>query len=135
MSKIEVFEDLEIWQLARQLSNSIFLLSKNDPFKNDYKFRNQILSSSGSVMDNIAEGFERGGNKEFSQFLSIAKGSAGETRSQLYRAFDREYISKNEFDDLHVAYLNLSKKIGKLMAYLRQSELKGTKYKTNNPKP
>lgn len=130
MGKIEVFEDLEIWQSARELSNRIFLLSKNEPFKNDFKFRNQILGSSGSVMDNIAEGFERGGNKEFNQFLSIAKGSAGETRSQLYRALDRKYISQKEFEDLYNAYLNLSKKIGKLMTYLRQSELKGPKYKT-----
>ncbi|MFW5725263.1 MAG: four helix bundle protein [Bacteroidota bacterium] len=130
MGKIEVFEDLEIWQSARELSNRIFLLSKNEPFKNDFKFRNQILGSSGSVMDNIAEGFERGGNKEFNQFLSIAKGSAGETRSQLYRVLDRKYISQKEFEDLYNAYLNLSKKIGKLMTYLRQSELKGPKYKT-----
>ena len=86
--KIERFEDLEIWQEARELCKYIFFITSSDPFNKDYKFRDQIRASSGSIMDNIAEGFERGGNKEFGQFLFIAKGSCAEVRSQSYRAFD-----------------------------------------------
>lgn len=85
MATIERFEDLEIWQSARIISKKIHFLSLETELKNDFGLRNQIRNSSGSVMDNIAEGFERGGNLEFRQFLSVAKASAGETRSQLYR--------------------------------------------------
>ncbi len=100
MATVKRFEDLEIWQLARQLSKEIFELTKSGDLSKDFKLRDQMRSSSGSTMDNIAEGFERNGNKEFSQFLSIAKGSNGELRSQLTRIFDREYITQTEFDYL-----------------------------------
>ena len=83
MATIKRFEDLEIQQDARRLSKEIIFISKNTDLNKDFKFNAQIKDSSGSVMDNIAEGFERNGNIEFRQFLSIAKGSAGETRSQL----------------------------------------------------
>jgi four helix bundle protein len=95
MATIKRFEDLEIWQEARRLSKIIHKISIETDLKTDFKFREQIKSSSGSVMDNIAEGFERDGTIEFRQFLSIAKGSAGETRSQLYRVFDYGYINQN----------------------------------------
>lgn len=97
MATIERFEDLDIWKEARLLSKEIIRLSKNTELKTDYKLRDQIKNASGSVMDNIAEGFERDGNLEFRQFLSIAKGSEGESRSQLYRIYDSEYISEEEF--------------------------------------
>jgi four helix bundle protein len=90
--KIERFEDLDIWKEARELYSRVFEITSVNPFCNDFKFRDQIRASSGSVMDNIAEGFERGGNKEFMQFLSVAKGSCGEVRSQSYRSFDFKYI-------------------------------------------
>ena len=129
MATISRFEDLEIWQKARVLTKRVFILSKKEKFAQDFRFRSQILSSSGSIMDNIAEGFERGGNNEFKQFLSIAKGSAGETRSQIYRAFDFEYISENDFEELVPEYENLSGKIKNFMTYLQNSEIKGIKFK------
>lgn len=123
------FEDLEIWQLARELCRNIFELTNAGPFAKDFKLRGQIRGSSGSIMDNIAEGFERDGNKEFIQFLSIAKGSCGETRSQLYRSFDCSYINPEEFEALHEKTITISKKITTLMNYLGKSDIKGPKYK------
>lgn len=130
---VERFEDLKIWQEARALSKVIFQLSKRTPFKNDFKLKNQIKGSSGSTMDNIAEGFERNGRKEFLQFLSIAKGSCGETRSQSYRAFDYEYITRDELNDLINECTKLSKKISSLMNYLNKSNYDGSKYKRKKP--
>ena len=127
--KIERFEDLEIWQEARSLCKQVCKINRQNPFCNDYKLRDQIRTSSGSVMDNIAEGFERNGNKEFMQFLSISKGSCGECRSQSYRAFDYDYIDSEILDDLDLRTSNLSKKIYKLMLYLRNSNLSGPKFK------
>ena len=100
MATITKFEDLEIWQEARKLTKEIYIISKETDLKTDFRFKEQIKASSGSVMDNIAEGFERDGNIEFRQFLSIAKGSAGESRSQIYRLYDYEYISVEKFEDL-----------------------------------
>ena len=110
MATIHQFEDLEIWQLSRQLCNDIYLIIESTALKNNYRLCNQIDGSSGSVMDNIAEGFERNGNKEFVQFLSIAKASCGETRSQLYRVFDRKFITQEQFENLKEQTLTLSKK-------------------------
>ena len=100
MSTWKSFEDTEIWQLTREFCKNVYQIIQHDGLSTDYRLKDQINGSSGSVMDNIAEGFERGGNKEFIQFLSIAKGSAGESRSQLYRIYDRKYISEKEFLNL-----------------------------------
>ncbi|KAA5532916.1 four helix bundle protein [Paenimyroides baculatum] len=129
MATINRFEDLEIWQEARRLAKVIHKISIETNLKTDFKFKEQIKSSSGSVMDNIAEGFERDGNLEFRQFLSIAKGSTGETRSQLYRLFDCEYISERDFEQLKDDYEKLSGKIKNFIVYLNRKDFKGTKFK------
>jgi four helix bundle protein len=129
MSKVERFEDLKLWQIARELCKAVHKLTLKDLFSKDFKLVGQIKSSSGSIMDNIAEGFERDGNKEFIQFLSISKGSCGETRSQLYRAIDNEYISHEEFDMVYEMSLECSKMLKGFIIYLKDSELKGNKYK------
>ncbi|SDX26430.1 four helix bundle protein [Flavobacterium degerlachei] len=128
MATIKRFEDLEIWLEARRLSNEIILISKNTDLNRDFKLKEQIKGSSGSVMDNIAEGFERNGNAEFRQFLSIAKGSAGESRSQLYRVFDNEYITQERLTVLVSEYEKLSIKIHNFITYLNKKDFKGTKF-------
>ncbi len=128
MATIKRFEDLEIWMEARRLSKEIILISKLTDLNKDFKLRDQIKGSSGSVMDNIAEGFERNGNGEFRQFLSIAKGSAGETRSQLYRVFDNDYIEEQKLKNLVSEYEKLSVKIHNFITYLNKNDFKGTKF-------
>lgn len=125
--KIERFEDLEIWQQARVIARQVFEISQNLPFSKDNKFKDQIRDSSGSIMDNIAEGFGRGGNKEFVQFLSIAKGSNDETRSQVYRAFDYQYIDEATKNELVEKSVQLSKKISSFIQYLKKSTYRGPK--------
>ncbi|WP_445457870.1 four helix bundle protein [Flavobacterium sp. HNIBRBA15423] len=132
MATIKKFEDLEIWIEARRLSKEIILISKNSDLKTDFRLKAQVKDSSGSVMDNIAEGFERNGNREFIQFLSIAKGSAGETRSQIYRIFDNDYIDENKMNYLVNDYEKLSIKIHNFIIYLNKREFKGTKFIDNN---
>ena len=129
MATINRFEDLEIWQIARRLCKDVFALSNKGLFLKDFKFRDQIRSSSGSVMDNIAEGFERSSRLEFVNFLSIAKGSSGETRSQLYRAQDVEYCTESEANDIVKEYEHLAQKIAGFISYLNQSVIKGQKFK------
>ena len=128
MATINRFEDLEIWSEARRLAIIINRISLETNLKADFKLKNQIKSSSGSVMDNIAEGFERDGNLEFRQFLSIAKGSAGETRSQLYRVFDYGYIDLDELEVLKNDYEKLSGKIKNFISYLNKKDFKGNKF-------
>lgn len=126
---IEKFEDLVIWQLGREFSKEIYLLTKEDCWKEDFDFRSQIRRSSGSVPDNIAEGFEREGNLEFIQFLSIAKGSCGETRSQLYRAFDRNYLTQSKVEELTKKATTLCVKIHNTMESVKKSDFRGNKFK------
>ncbi|WP_309607407.1 four helix bundle protein [Flavobacterium sp.] len=128
MATINRFEDLEIWQEARRLAKEVHNICVETNLKSDFRLKDQIKSSSGSFMDNIAEGFERDGNLEFRQFLSISKGSAGETRSQLYRILDYGYISEVKFETMKVDYENLSGKIKNFISYLNKKDFKGNKF-------
>ena len=128
MATINKFEDLEIWQLAREICKDVWFLFETTSLGNDFKLKNQMNGSSGSVMDNIAEGFERNGRREFIQFLSIEKGSCGELKSQLYRSLDRKHISKEKFQPLFEKADLENKKIGSFMSYLVKSDIKGSKF-------
>ena len=114
--------------MGREICQDVWDKFENTSLGRDFELRNQMNGSSGSIMDNIAEGFERNGRKEFIQFLSYSKGSCGELRSQLYRAFDRKHISKEEFEFLKVKTITESKKIGSFMSYLVKSDIKGSKF-------
>jgi four helix bundle protein len=132
MATIKSFEDLEIWQLSRTLCQNVCEIMTETNLKSDYKLKKQINGSSGSIMDNIAEGFERDGNKEFHNFLSIAKGSGGETRSQLYRIFDRNYIDEEKFNELKNKSLVISQKTKAFMKYIEKDDYRGLKFKKEN---
>jgi four helix bundle protein len=123
------YMDMEVWQRARAFSQRIYCLSKNGSFASDFSLKDQINSSSGSIMDNIAEGFERDGTKEFRCFLSYAKGSAGECVSQLHRAFDRKHIDQKEFTELKSEGIILGNQLGGFISYLRGVEHAGKKFK------
>ena len=129
MAKITRFEDLISWQKARELNRLIYQVSKSGSLAKDFGMRDQMRRASVSVMSNIAEGFERGGDKEFTQFLSNAKGSCGEVRCQLYAALDEKYLSELEFKQIYEQSMEVSRLISGLMAYLKNSELRGNKFK------
>ena len=125
MATIKKFEDLEIWQLARVQVNDFDKLVEETALSRDFELRNQMNASSGSVMDCIAEGFERSGNIEFKNFLIIAKGSNGEFRSQLYRCLDRKHVTQQKFEDLYEKNITLGSKIMSFINYLKNSSFKG----------
>jgi four helix bundle protein len=125
---ISNFEDLEIWKEAREQAKIIRQLTRKETFAKDLRFCGQINSSAGSVMDNIAEGFDRDGHKEFIQFLYIAKGSNAECRSQSYRAFDAGFITSEEHQDILNKTKSLKNKILSLIKYLKANPQKGSKY-------
>ena len=128
MAKIERFEEIESWKMARDSTRLIYQISSKSDFSHDFALRDQIRRASISIMSNIAEGFERGGDKEFLQFLSIAKGSCGEARSQLYIALDANYVAKDEFDSIYNKLNETGRLISGLMKYLKQSDLRGSKF-------
>jgi four helix bundle protein len=132
MATIKRFEDLEIWQLAREICQIVEELIQTTELKINFTLRNQMEASSGSIMDNIAEGFGRDGNKEFQHFLSIAKGSSEELKSQSYRAFDKKIISIEQHNKLNEVCELEKNKIGAFMHYLRNSNFKGQKFNNNN---
>ena len=129
MATFRSFEEIEAWKKARELTHEIYTVTSAGNFAKDFVLRDQIRRASVSIMSNISEGYERGGNKEFIQFLSVAKGSAGEVRSQLYVANDQGYLTKSEFDRLSGLAAEVSQIINGLISYLKQSELKGIKFR------
>jgi four helix bundle protein len=129
MSTIQKFEDLEIWQIARKLYNKISKVSELLRAAREFRFAEQMKSAAGSIMDNIAEGFERNSRLEFINSLSISKGECGELKSQLYRALDDDYIDKKLFEELYQDADKESRKIASFMKYLNASEIKGLKFK------
>ena len=129
------FEELEVWQMARAFCKKIWEVTSTGTFAKDYKLRGQLESSSGSIMDNIAEGFERNGNKAFVQFLYIAKASCGESRSQLYRAFDRSHITREKFEELFKDAISISVKLMNLIKSINRSNYSGTKYRDRSHPP
>ena len=132
MATITRFEDLEIWQLARELSKEVYDLTFVEPIKSDFRLKDQMRGSSGSIMDNIAEGFERGSKLEFINSLSYSKGEVGELKSQLYRALGKKYISQEIFDTLYSKADIITKKITAFITYLNASKIKGQKFKNRD---
>ena len=129
MAKVRQFEDLEAWKIARVLAKAVYRISSNGEFATDFNLRNQLRRSAISALSNIAEGFERDGNREFLHFLAMAKGSCGEVRSQLFAVPDLAYITDDEFQSLYKTAVQLSRLLSGLMNHLRQSQLCGRKYK------
>src|SRR5262245_16834558 len=129
MNKIERFEDIVAWQKARKLTKAIYGCPKVGAFERDFGLRDQIQRASVSTMGNIAEGFEHGGNREFTQFLSYSKGSCGEVKSHLYVALDQQYITDTEFKLLYGPADEVSRLTAGFMSYLQQSSVRGHKFK------
>ena len=128
MSTIKCFEDLRCWQSARELCKLIYGFTRKEKFSKDFSLVKQIRDSSGSGMDNISEGFDRAGNKEFIQFLSVSRGSIAEVKSQLYRALDQNYIDENEFQQAYNLSTQTGKETTNLIIYLKNSDMKGFKF-------
>ena len=128
MANIQRFEDIDAWKTARELTRVIYEVSSIGEFARDFTLRGQIRRAGISVMGNIAEGFERGGDGEFKQFLSVAKGSAGEVKSHLYVALDAKFVSQSQFDWMYSTADQASRILGGFISYLKQSDLRGHKF-------
>ena len=129
MATFKRFEEIESWKKARELTRKIYAVSKKTPFAKDFGLRDQIRKASVSIMSNIAEGHDRGGTREFIQFLATAKGSAAEVRCQLYVAADQGYLDDKEFSELSMLAKETAKMVSGLISYLCNSRYKGVKYK------
>jgi four helix bundle protein len=132
MGTFQSFEKIEAWQKARELTNEIYTSSNQGMFSKDFGLRDQIRRAAVSILSNIAEGFERNGTGEFIHFLSMAKGSSGEVKAQLYVARDQNYLNEETFAHLHSLATEVGRMIGGLINYLQQAGIKGTKYKTSS---
>jgi len=128
MASLTRFEDIAAWQKARVLVRRVYEVTGQGTFSRDFELRNQIRRAAISSMSNIAEGFERGGNNEFRQFLAVAKASAGEVKSQLYVALDAGHLSTDEFEELYRLASETGQLIGGFVRYLSGTDLRGAKY-------
>lgn len=126
MAKFDKIEDIVVWQLAMELTNSIYRITNNNLFNKDFALRDQIRKSVISVPSNIAEGFERNSTNQFLYFLVIAKGSAGELRTQLLIAKNQNYLSQLEFEKINNEAIEVSKKLGSFITYLKEFKLKNS---------
>lgn len=122
--KIERFEDIEGWKVARKLTREIYSVAKKGDFARDFGLRDQITRASGSVMHNIAEGFDGGSNAEFVKFLRYSHRSATEVQSQLYVALDQDYLLEEEFNRLYSLAEEARSKVGGFISYLLRSNRK-----------
>ena len=129
MATIQKFEDLSIWQKARIISKKVYQLTFTHPLSSDFRLKDQMRGSSGSVVDNIAEGFDRGSRLEFVNLLGAAKGETGELKLQLYRCLDVDYISKEIFEELYNEVDEVARMIAGFIEYLNASTIKGNKFK------
>jgi len=128
MATFRKFEDIDAWQKARELVKEVYGATGRGSFSKDFALKDQIRRASISAMSNIAEGFERDGKKEFIQLLSIAKGSTGEVKSQLYVAKDQGYLTRAQFDSLAALADKTGRMIAGLMGYLKESNIRGWKF-------
>ena len=133
MATITRFEDIQAWKMARESTRLIYEASSSGEFNRDFALRDQIRRSAISTMSNIAEGFDREGNKEFVSFLSIAKGSCAESRAQLYVALDCGYVSKPQFEQMFSKLEETGRLIGGFMRYLSTTDIRGRKYRDQKP--
>ena len=129
MNTIQKFEEILAWPKARELTKEVYAQARTGAFAKDFGLRDQILRASVSIMGNVAEGFDRGGDKEFTQFLSISKGSCGGVKSHLYVALDQQYIVPEQFNRLYHCADEVGRLLAGFMAYLKQSSLRGRKFK------
>ncbi len=133
MAKVQKFEELKIWQVAREVAKRVYELTRSGEFAKDFGLKDQIQRAAVSIGSNIAEGFERDSNSELMKFLSYAKGSAGETRSQLQTAQDVGYVTEEDFAELYELLTSESRMISRFQSSLRQSQVKGRYYKDEEP--
>ncbi len=136
MATIRQFEDILAWHRGKELAREVYAATRRGEFAKDFALRDQIRRAVISITSNIAEGFERGGTREFVQFLSHAKGSCGEVRSQLHLAHDVGYLNEEEWTRMHETCLEISKLLDRFSSYLRNTEIKGSKFKKDpTPEP
>jgi len=129
MATLKNFESLDVWAQSRVLTNRVYEMTRLSGFRNEFSLKDQLKRAAVSVMSNIAEGYERNNNKEFVYFLSVAKGSCGEIQSLLYVALDQKFIISEHFDDLYNKVNDISKMIYGLINYLKNSDVRGLRYK------
>ncbi|HSW52366.1 MAG TPA: four helix bundle protein [Sulfuricaulis sp.] len=129
MPTLQSFQELEVWKSAREFVQEVYRITRVGSLSKDYALCNQMRRASISIMANIAEGFERDGNAEFIQFLSVAKASSGEVQALLFIALDQDYLSEPVFERLRNMSNRINRQIAGFIAYLRKSKIRGAKFK------